>query len=365
MIVCARLAGIHDEIMAMPMTYNSLVGDMGSSLSGGQKQRVLIARALYRDPRILFLDEGTAHLDSENERLINEGMRTLEITRVSVAHRSDITSGTDRIVYVSRRVQSIADEPETVGESRALSSNLLTAPATAAEVEKQRWRPEHATVSNQVDILKAERDALKHDNDRYSTIISFAQAELDTLRAEVEALELERSKLRLAFDHERDALSAKVGGLEDERAKLCLAFDRERNALEAKVAALEDKRAKLGRAFNGIGFLRNQTMEDQSGANDPLKAKLAESDAALGETRFIVPETTLRQARAQFECLAEEFNELGDIVSRVMCEVGACRMDLALIAGAPETDHLPDDQVAQSILAQPSGSASFASTGTV
>ena len=45
---CAGLAGIHDEIMAMPMTYNSLVGDMGSSLSGGQKQRVLLARALYR-----------------------------------------------------------------------------------------------------------------------------------------------------------------------------------------------------------------------------------------------------------------------------------------------------------------------------
>ena len=53
MIRCARLAGIDAEIMAMPMTYNSLVGDMGSSLSGGQKQRVLLARALYRDPRIL------------------------------------------------------------------------------------------------------------------------------------------------------------------------------------------------------------------------------------------------------------------------------------------------------------------------
>jgi hypothetical protein len=72
----------------------------------------------------------------------------------------------------------------------------------------------------------------------------------------------------------------------------------------------------------------------------------------------------LRQARAQFECLAEEFNERGDIVLRVMCEVGACRMDRALIAGAPETDYLPDDQVIQSILAQPSGSASCASTGT-
>ena len=68
MVTCAQMAGVHDEIMAMPMAYNSLIGDMGSSLSGGQKQRVLLARALYKDPKILFLDEGTAHLDVEKER---------------------------------------------------------------------------------------------------------------------------------------------------------------------------------------------------------------------------------------------------------------------------------------------------------
>jgi ATP-binding cassette subfamily B protein RaxB len=102
MIECARLAGVHDEIMALPMAYNSLIGDMGSSLSGGQKQRVLLARALYRRPKILFLDEGTAHLDVDNERHINESLKRLEMTRISVAHRPEITSGADRILELSR-----------------------------------------------------------------------------------------------------------------------------------------------------------------------------------------------------------------------------------------------------------------------
>jgi ATP-binding cassette, subfamily B, bacterial CvaB/MchF/RaxB len=84
------------------MTYNGLVGDMGSSLSSGQKQRILLARALYRQPKILFLDEGTAHLDVENERLINERLRCLRMTRVSVAHRPEITSGADSILRIGK-----------------------------------------------------------------------------------------------------------------------------------------------------------------------------------------------------------------------------------------------------------------------
>ena len=98
MIASARLAGVHDEIMSKPMAYNSLVGDMGSSLSGGQKQRVLLARALYRKPRMLFMDEGTAHLDIENERGINERLRMLSITRISIAHRAGMSAGADRVI---------------------------------------------------------------------------------------------------------------------------------------------------------------------------------------------------------------------------------------------------------------------------
>ena len=93
---CANLARIAGDIEKMPMGYETLVGDMGSSLSSGQKQRVMIARALYRRPRILILDEGTSHLDPANERELNEALRKIDITRIVVAHRPDTIAAADR-----------------------------------------------------------------------------------------------------------------------------------------------------------------------------------------------------------------------------------------------------------------------------
>lgn len=93
---CAELAAVHDEIMAMPMEYGSLIGDMGTLLSAGQRQRVLLARALYRSPRVLFLDEGTSHLDVRLERRINESLSKLEMTRVLVTHRPELIQTVDR-----------------------------------------------------------------------------------------------------------------------------------------------------------------------------------------------------------------------------------------------------------------------------
>ena len=98
---CARMAAIHQDIAAMPMGYNTLVGDMGTILSGGQKQRVLLARALYKRPQILFLDEATSHLDIEREQLVNNAIQSISITRVIVAHRPETINSADRAIVLA------------------------------------------------------------------------------------------------------------------------------------------------------------------------------------------------------------------------------------------------------------------------
>jgi ATP-binding cassette subfamily B protein RaxB len=97
---CAKLASVHDEIEAMPMGYHTLIGDMGGSISGGQKQRLLLARALYKRPQILFLDEATSALDVDRERLVNQAVRGLSLTRVIVAHRPETIASAQRVVVL-------------------------------------------------------------------------------------------------------------------------------------------------------------------------------------------------------------------------------------------------------------------------
>jgi ATP-binding cassette subfamily B protein RaxB len=94
----AQLAGIHDEIVAMPMGYHTLNGDMGSSLSGGQKQRVLLARALYGDPVALILDEATSHLDVAREKAVNQAVACFELTRIVIAHRPETIAMAERVI---------------------------------------------------------------------------------------------------------------------------------------------------------------------------------------------------------------------------------------------------------------------------
>ncbi len=108
---CARIAAVHEDIVTMPMAYESLIGDMGTSLSGGQKQRILLARALYRRPRILLLDEATSHLDVDRERQVNEALRRSSMTRIIVAHRPETIRSADRVI--------------TMGDGRILSDRRL------------------------------------------------------------------------------------------------------------------------------------------------------------------------------------------------------------------------------------------------
>jgi ATP-binding cassette subfamily B protein RaxB len=98
---CAKQAAIHDDIQRMPMGYHTLVGDMGSSLSGGQKQRIMLARALYAQPHILFLDEATSHLDPTTEQNIHGALQAMSITRVIVAHRKETLAVADRVIHLS------------------------------------------------------------------------------------------------------------------------------------------------------------------------------------------------------------------------------------------------------------------------
>jgi ATP-binding cassette subfamily B protein RaxB len=100
MQTCGRTAGIHDEIMRMPMGYNSLIGDMGTFLSGGQKQRIVLARALYRRPRILFMDEGTSHLDVDLEAQVNSAVKALGLTRIIIAHRPQTIASAERVLMI-------------------------------------------------------------------------------------------------------------------------------------------------------------------------------------------------------------------------------------------------------------------------
>lgn len=97
---CAKLAGIYDEINKMPLKFNTLVGDMGTSLSGGQQQRILLARALYAEPEILFLDEATSHLDVSKEREVNAAIKSLGITCIMIAHREETINMADRKIMI-------------------------------------------------------------------------------------------------------------------------------------------------------------------------------------------------------------------------------------------------------------------------
>lgn len=115
----ASLAAIADDIRVLPMQYNTLVGSMGAALSGGQVQRILLARALYKRPRLLVLDEATSHLDVNTEKAVNKAIRQMKIARLVVAHRPDTILLADRILELTPEGLRPVPHAEVVERSRA------------------------------------------------------------------------------------------------------------------------------------------------------------------------------------------------------------------------------------------------------
>jgi ATP-binding cassette subfamily B protein RaxB len=127
MMACARMAALHDDIEQMPMGYQTLVGDMGTVLSGGQKQRLLLARALYKRPGVLILDEATSHLDIESEAKVNAAIASLNITRIVVAHRPETIRAADRVIELRHGRVHFDGLPAAYFESLGLASLASTA----------------------------------------------------------------------------------------------------------------------------------------------------------------------------------------------------------------------------------------------
>jgi len=101
---CCAVAEIHDDIIAVPMGYHSVVGDMGAALSAGQQQRLLLARALYQSPSILLLDEGTSHIDTVTALKIFGNLRRRRLTCIYVTHNESLLPLADDIYYLDRDV---------------------------------------------------------------------------------------------------------------------------------------------------------------------------------------------------------------------------------------------------------------------
>lgn len=100
-IASAKKSRVHNDIMLMPMQYQTLTGAIGGTFSGGQEQRILLARALYNNPKILFMDEATSFLDQKNEKEIVKTLKALDITRVSIAHRQETINMASRIIKIN------------------------------------------------------------------------------------------------------------------------------------------------------------------------------------------------------------------------------------------------------------------------
>lgn len=264
----------------------------------------------------------------------------------------------------------------TIDERDTLKATLQARDAELSELRDalHRERGELATKSEAHEGALAElRGAFDREREALHAVAAARDKEFDQLRQQhaeqARAREAALAELRLGLGQERDDLAVRLKVSGDELAALRVVSERERDALLAKIAGLEAKRAELRSAFDRISHLQNQTIDPQAGA-DRFNAEKSRPEAeapsrpalVVGEADVVVPRATLRQARSQFEYLANEFTGAGDVASQVMCELGAFTMELALGAGRKADLH-PVGDVALSILASP-GSTAAAGAGT-
>lgn len=104
LIKAAQMANIYEDIIAMPLRFDTIIGDSGRALSQGQRQRILIARAIYKEPRLLLLDEATNSLDSSNEKVINDNLEEFYNgrTAIVIAHRLSTVKNADQILVLEK-----------------------------------------------------------------------------------------------------------------------------------------------------------------------------------------------------------------------------------------------------------------------
>ena len=109
------------------MSYHSLISDMGAALSSGQRQRILLARAFYRDPDVLFLDEGTANLDPETENRIASVIAKLKITRIVIAHRPALVERADLVLKLEGGQVTVVRQ----GRAKPQETGSISVPAVS------------------------------------------------------------------------------------------------------------------------------------------------------------------------------------------------------------------------------------------